>query len=48
MRKQSMGDFKPIEDTKVVQIDPEETNKTIRIGCGLSNRQEHKLIDFLL
>ena len=43
-----MGAFKPTEYTKAVQINPEDTNKTVRIGCGLSNWQEHELIDFLL
>ena len=47
-RKQSMRAFKPTEDTKEVHIDPEDTSETVRIGCGLSDRQEHELIDFLL
>ena len=29
MRKQSMGAFKPTEDTKVVQIDPKDTSKPV-------------------
>ena len=43
-----MGAFKPTEHTKVVQVDLEDTSKTVRIGCGLSDRQEHKLTEFLL
>jgi hypothetical protein len=43
-----MGAFKSTEDTKVVQIDHEDTSKTVRIGCGLSNWQEYELINFLL
>jgi hypothetical protein len=37
IRKQSTGAFKPTEDTKAVQIDPKDTSKTVRIGCGLSD-----------
>lgn len=36
-RKQSFGTFKPTEDTKAVQIDPEDASKIARIGYGLSN-----------
>ena len=43
-----MGAFKPTEDTKAVQVDPEDTSKTVRIGCVLSDQQEHELTDFLL
>ena len=42
-----MGAFKLTEDTKVVQVDPEDTSKTVWIGCGLSGQQEHELTDFL-
>lgn len=48
MRKQSSGTFKPTKDTKVVQIDPDDASKTVRMGCGLSNKHELTLIDFLL
>jgi hypothetical protein len=47
-RKQSTGAFKPTEDTKAVQVNPEDTSKTVRIGCGLFDRQECKVINFLL
>ena len=42
-----MGAFKPTEDTKVVQVNPKDTSKTVWIGCGLSGQQEHELTDFL-
>ena len=48
IRKQSVGAFKPTKDTKAVQVDPEDTNKTVQIGCGLSSQQEHELTEFLL
>jgi hypothetical protein len=37
-RKQSLRTFKPMEDTRAVQIDPEDANKTVWIGCRLSNK----------
>ena len=46
MRKQSARAFKPLEDTKAVQIDPEDISKTVWIGCGLSDQQERELVDF--
>jgi hypothetical protein len=47
-RKYSARAFKPTEDTKVEQVDPEDTSKTVRIGCGLFDRQERELINFSL
>jgi hypothetical protein len=47
-RKQSFGTFKPTNDTKVVQIDPDDAGKTIWISYGMSNEQELMFIDFLL
>ena len=32
------GAFKPAEDTKVVQVDPEDTTKTVRIGSMLTGK----------
>jgi protein-disulfide isomerase len=47
-RKQSAGPFKPTKDTKVVQVNPKDTSKTVQIGCSLFDRQECKVINFLL
>ena len=43
-----MGAFMPTEDTKAVQVDPKDTSKTVQIGCGLSDWQEHELTNFLI
>jgi hypothetical protein len=32
------GTFKPTEDTKPVQVDPEDEGKTVQIGAGLTDK----------
>ncbi|XP_025825294.1 uncharacterized protein LOC112900676 [Panicum hallii] len=36
--KSFVGTFKPVEDTKTVQVNPDNASKTVRIGAGLSDK----------
>ena len=38
MRKLASGAFKPSEDTKAVQVHPEDAGKMVRIGYGLADK----------
>jgi ribosomal protein S16 len=39
--------FKPSKDTKDIVLDPEQPERTIRIGARLSEKSESALVDFL-
>jgi ribosomal protein S16 len=39
--------FKPSNDTKDIVLDPEQLERTVRIGAGLSEKSESTLVDFL-
>jgi hypothetical protein len=46
-RESPTNNFKPVDDTKVIRIDPKNLDKVICIGARLSSKLEASLMEFL-
>jgi hypothetical protein len=46
-RESPTNNFKPVDDTKVIRIDPKNLDKVIYIGARLSSKLEVSLMEFL-